>query len=341
MEEVFFANGTTALAGALVAAGCRGRLVGIPAAVCPSVPAAVMAAGSIPVLLDIESERLGLCPAALDRAAPRLSGVVAVHAYGVPCRLEEITAVCRRHGLPLIEDCAQAEGAGGTGMLGDVVVFSYGAGKILDLGGGGRAITGNRTLAEGLTAFARSLGLAADPHAGDELGQMYKFLYNRHFPAGLESYAFIMPRLMERLGLAQLGRADGGIVARVAAGRARLDSELSVRRTKARLYGERLEGAPGMVPMSCPSQTAPWRFNLALDPARRDRVFKVLLAEGWRVSTWYPSAAPFMGLSHIIEPLPNAERLGAEILNLPLDAATSEAEISALCDRLSRLMGAP
>jgi dTDP-4-amino-4,6-dideoxygalactose transaminase len=336
--DILFANGTSALAAALMATGCRGRLVAIPAAVCPSVPAAVMAAGATPLLLDIEMERLGLCPEALAHAAPRLAGAVAVHAYGIPCRISEIQAVCRHHGLALIEDCAQAEGAGGTGGHGDVSVFSYGTGKILDLGGGGMATAGDPAIARRLSDIAAAFGTPADPHAGDELGQMYKFLYNRYFPGGLAPYDFIMPRLMAESGARLLGRADDGLAGRIRDGRARLADELARRRAKAERYRSRLDGISGLAPLPSPAEAAPWRFNVALEAHRRDAVFKTLLAEGRRVSTWYPSAAPFMGGGSAAGPLPAAERLGAVILNLPLDDATSPGEIDALCDRLIRLV---
>jgi len=68
--------------------------------------------GAKPVFADIEEGTFNLDPSALERAiTPRTKGVVVVHLFGLPARMDEIMAVARRHNLFVIEDCAQAVGA--------------------------------------------------------------------------------------------------------------------------------------------------------------------------------------------------------------------------------------
>ncbi|MDR1789852.1 MAG: DegT/DnrJ/EryC1/StrS family aminotransferase [Opitutaceae bacterium] len=86
--------------------------------------------GAKPVFADIEEGTFNLDPAALEAAVtPRTRGVVVVHLFGQPARMEGLLAVARRHGLFVIEDCAQAAGARwrGTpvGLLGDAGTFSF------------------------------------------------------------------------------------------------------------------------------------------------------------------------------------------------------------------------
>jgi dTDP-4-amino-4,6-dideoxygalactose transaminase len=86
--------------------------------------------GAKPVFADIEAGTFNLDPAKLEAAiTPRTRGVIVVHLFGQPARMDEILAVARRHGLFVIEDCAQAVGARyrGTpvGILGDVGTFSF------------------------------------------------------------------------------------------------------------------------------------------------------------------------------------------------------------------------
>ncbi|KXU37841.1 erythromycin biosynthesis sensory transduction protein eryC1 [Cephaloticoccus capnophilus] len=86
--------------------------------------------GARPVFADIEPETYNLDPAKLEAAiTPRTKGIVVVHLFGLPARMDEIMAVARKHGLFVIEDCAQAVGAQyrGTpvGLLGDVGTFSF------------------------------------------------------------------------------------------------------------------------------------------------------------------------------------------------------------------------
>jgi dTDP-4-amino-4,6-dideoxygalactose transaminase len=65
-----------------------------------------------PVFADIEEVGFNLDPERLEAAiTPRTRGIVVVHLFGQPARMEEILAIARRHRLFVIEDCAQAVGA--------------------------------------------------------------------------------------------------------------------------------------------------------------------------------------------------------------------------------------
>jgi dTDP-4-amino-4,6-dideoxygalactose transaminase len=86
--------------------------------------------GAKPVFADIEDGTFNLDPAALEAAiTPRTKGVIVVHLFGLPARMDEIMAVARRHGLFVIEDCAQAVGArykgAPVGLFGDAGTFSF------------------------------------------------------------------------------------------------------------------------------------------------------------------------------------------------------------------------
>lgn len=68
--------------------------------------------GATPVFADIEEGTFNLDPAKLEAAiTPRTKGVIVVHLFGQPARMDEIMAIARRRGLFVIEDCAQAVGA--------------------------------------------------------------------------------------------------------------------------------------------------------------------------------------------------------------------------------------
>jgi len=106
-------------------------------------------AGATPVFADIEAGTYNIDPAALEAAlTPRTRGVVVVHLFGLPARMDEIMAVARRHNLFVIEDCAQAVGARykGTpvGLLGDCGTFSFYPTKNLGGCGEGGAFVSRR-----------------------------------------------------------------------------------------------------------------------------------------------------------------------------------------------------
>jgi dTDP-4-amino-4,6-dideoxygalactose transaminase len=86
--------------------------------------------GATPVFADIEEGTFNLDPEKLEAAiTPRTKGLIVVHLFGQPARMDEIIAIARKHGLYVIEDCAQAVGAKyrGTpvGLIGDVGTFSF------------------------------------------------------------------------------------------------------------------------------------------------------------------------------------------------------------------------
>lgn len=86
--------------------------------------------GAKPVFADIEEGTFNLDPAKLAAAiTPRTKGIIVVHLFGQPARMDEILKIAREHKLFVIEDCAQAVGARYNGIpvgtLGDVGTFSF------------------------------------------------------------------------------------------------------------------------------------------------------------------------------------------------------------------------
>src|SRR3954451_24719047 len=100
---VLAASGSNALAAAMTALGLGpGDEVVIPAHTYMATATSVLAAGAIPVIVDID-ESLTLDPDALDDAVgPRTKAVVPVHMWGTACDMDRIMAVAARHGLKVI-----------------------------------------------------------------------------------------------------------------------------------------------------------------------------------------------------------------------------------------------
>ncbi|MCX6937644.1 MAG: DegT/DnrJ/EryC1/StrS family aminotransferase [Verrucomicrobia bacterium] len=105
--------------------------------------------GATPVFVDVEQDTFNLDPAKIEAAiTPRTKGIIAVHLFGQPARMQEILAIARKHGLFVVEDCAQAAGAHyqGTpvGLLGDAGTFSFYPTKNLGGCGEGGAFVSRR-----------------------------------------------------------------------------------------------------------------------------------------------------------------------------------------------------
>lgn len=144
-------SGTGALTCALTALGIGpGCEVIVPAFMWVATVGAVVQAGAIPVLCEID-ESFTMCPADLERCiTPRTRLILPVHMAGAPCHLEAIMEVANRHGLPVLEDCAQCNG--GTfrgrkvGTFGQMGIFSLQLNKNMTCGEGGLVITNDERL---------------------------------------------------------------------------------------------------------------------------------------------------------------------------------------------------
>jgi perosamine synthetase len=102
--------------------------------------------GATPVFADVDSRTLNLDPAAVEAAVtPRTRAVVAVDIYGYPCELDELRAICERHGLALLDDACEALGAryrgAPVGSRGVPAVFAFYPNKQITTGEGGVVTT--------------------------------------------------------------------------------------------------------------------------------------------------------------------------------------------------------
>jgi dTDP-4-amino-4,6-dideoxygalactose transaminase len=148
-------SGTSALHLALLAVGVQpGDEVITVSLTFWATVAAVLYAGAVPVLVDVDPATCTMDPAAFDRAITKKTKVVLpVHLYGRCADMDEIAAVARHHGIVIVEDAAQAVGSSykgrPAGSLGDIACFSFYPTKNLGaIGEGGMVVTNTQTYAE-------------------------------------------------------------------------------------------------------------------------------------------------------------------------------------------------
>ena len=143
---VGISSGTAALRVGLAALDVGpGDEVIVPAVTFIASPNAVIAQGAVPIFADVDAS-FTLDPDAVERSiGPRTKAIMPVHLMGTGCRMEEIMVIARRHGLRVIEDCAQATGATyqgrAVGTWGDVGALSFQLSKNITSGEGGAVIT--------------------------------------------------------------------------------------------------------------------------------------------------------------------------------------------------------
>lgn len=152
------ASGTAALTIAISALNLGpGDEVLVPGYMWVSCVSAVVRAGAIPRLVDIDDT---FCMSPVDLKAkitPRTRAVLCVHMSGAPGHIKEIAALCKKKGLFLIEDCAQAAGASVDGIpvgrFGDIATFSFQLNKNMTSGEGGMVVCQDESLFRRIVAL--------------------------------------------------------------------------------------------------------------------------------------------------------------------------------------------
>lgn len=179
---VAVANGTVTMEVALRAAGIGwGDEVIVPAYTFQATAAAPMAAGAIPVIVDIDPETYCIDPKAVEAAiTPKTKAIIPVHLGAQMANMDAIMAIAGRHNLIVIEDCAHAHGAKwrgqGAGTIGHFGSFSLQSSKILSTGEGGVLLCRTPELATRVASIID----CGRPH--DEAEQMFTMGANFRMP---------------------------------------------------------------------------------------------------------------------------------------------------------------
>ncbi len=164
---VLMMNGTVTMEVACRAAGIGwGDEVLVPAMTFQATAAAPMAAGAIPVIVDVDPENYCMDPKKIEAAiTPRTKAIIPVHLGAQVADMDAIMAIAEKHNLIVIEDCAHAHGAmwngRGVGTIGHFGSFSLQSSKILTTGEGGVLLCRTQELAdraESIINCGRSVG---------------------------------------------------------------------------------------------------------------------------------------------------------------------------------------
>jgi dTDP-4-amino-4,6-dideoxygalactose transaminase len=170
------ANGTDALMLILASLGVAGHEVVVPGNTFVATAEAVVAAGAIPVFVDVDPDTLLMTAEHLAHAiSPRTAAVIVVHLYGQMPDMDAICRVADRAGIAVVEDAAQAHGASWmhqrAGSFGHAAAFSFYPGKNLGAFGDAGAVTTNdRALAQHIRTLANHGRTPSGWHEHDIVG---------------------------------------------------------------------------------------------------------------------------------------------------------------------------
>jgi perosamine synthetase len=304
-HAVAVSNGTAALHVALVALGLGpGDEAIVPTLTFVATANAVAYTGATPVLVDSEPVTWNLDPEAVAAAiTPRTKAIVPVHLYGHPAEMDAILEVAAEHGLPVVEDAAEAHGAlykgRPVGSLGRAGTFSFYGNKIVTTGEGGMVVSDDAELAERIRVL-RDHGM--------EPGRRYW-----HPVLG---FNYRLTNLQAALGVAQLEK---------------LDEILAAKRRIGERYAAGLGGVPGieLPPAESWAESVHWLYSVLVDPAElgaRDGVMDALDAAGIETRPFFTPIHQ-QPLYATGARLPVAERLAERGLSLPSAVTLTDAEV--------------
>jgi len=273
--------------------------------------------GAKPVFVDILPDSWCLDPELVGQAiTPRTKAIVAVHLYGNLCEMDKLLAIGEKHGIPVIEDAAEAIGSiyhgKRAGSMGKFGAFSFHGTKTLTTGEGGMFVTNDPELYEHVFTLSNH---------GRVGGQ------TKQFWPDMVGFKYKMSNIQAAIGCAQIERFD----------------ELTRRKRDIfSYYRDRLAALPGLSLNPEPAGTVngAWMPTVVFDPETgitRESLQAAFVAENIDARVFFH---PLSGLSMFEDQLQNllAWSIPRRAINLPSFHDISEAEQDRVVDVINRVL---
>jgi dTDP-4-amino-4,6-dideoxygalactose transaminase len=304
---ILMSNGTITMEVALKALGIGwGDEVIVPALTFSATAYAPIAAGALPVFVDVTPETWTIDPDQVEAAVTdRTRAIMPVHLGHQMADMDRIMSIAATHGLAVVEDCAHAHGQEwkgvGAGCFGDFGSFSHQSSKIMTSGEGGSLLTNDERLAR----LAHSLidcGRAKDPEERE-------YTFGANYRLG-ELHAALLVVAMRRFPAQQAERAENG-------------------KRFERLVAE----VPGVRVMPADERISRWSFYnyvIAIDPEAfggrpNETVCEAMGAEGVPAEVQYPPMSRYELFQPALSRLPvaveHAARLDPAAMSFPVAEA--------------------
>lgn len=319
---VAMSSGTDALLAALMAEGIyrspldsdnAGEVI-VPAFTFFATAGCVWRAGAVPVFADIDEDSFNMSAESLEKAiTPRTKAIMPVHLFGQCADMDAIMEIANRHGIPVIEDCAQAIGAsrngvkaGAFGLCGCLSFFP--TKNLGGFGDGGMVVSNDENFAEEV-ARVRNHG-------------MQPKYFHRSVGGNFRLDALQAAGLLKKLP--------------------HLDSWHEARRANAAFYDAAFAGEPKIsTPKIAPENYSVYNQYVVRVP-NRDKCLQELRARGVNCEIYYPlplhKQECFAKLGYKDGDFPVAERVAADCMALPIFPELEKSEIEKVARELKSVV---
>lgn len=327
-------SGTTALAVSLMAAGvCPGARVACPTFTFPATPSAIILAGAVPVLIEVD-DQLHMDLTDLQSKIEHCDAVVVVHMRGFAADVDAVLEIARPRSLPVIEDAVPAMGASLRGRLlgtiGDVGAFSTQSAKTINTGEGGFILTNDAEIAANAAQLSGAYEGRSRDHVPDST------LEDLMLPL----FGFRIDEVRAAIGRAQLGRLNSRVAAhlhnfRRANAQARQLDGIAVRKPVAQdaLLGEALLFR---VPNASPSEVS-WFARALRAEGIQARAFGDSDDPNARAFWNWRFLFPAKDSEEVRDLFPRSAQHIGETIDIPLSALIEDADLHDLACALRRV----
>ncbi len=263
-----------------------------------------------PVFVDIEPTHLTLDPNALESVITlKTKAIIAVHIYGQPCDMDAVLEVAERHGLPVIEDCAQAHGSTyhgkRVGSIGAAGCFSFYPTKNLGaIGDGGAIVTSDQELSK-------------------KIRLLREYGWRRRYISSHEGWNSRLDEIQAAILREKLKS---------------LDLDNARRQQHAGQYEKILESVPIDLPQVRPQATHVYHLYV-IQSDQRDGLRQYLLDQGVQTTIQYPVAIHQQDYYQNIVgdiSLPVTERVSGRVLSLPVYPELDATELEQVAEAIQQ-----
>jgi len=292
---------------------------------------AISLQGAIPVFADIDAASLTITADTIsEKITNKTKAIIAVHLLGLPCDMDPIMALAQKHGLYVIEDCAQAHGAKycgkPVGSFGDVAAFSFCQDKIMSTGGeGGMLVTNNKEVWEKAWSFK-------------DHGKSYHAMFEQSHPVG---FRWVHESIGTNWRMTEMQAAIGRVQLK------KLDRWVEQRRENARILSASLSS-----PLIKSLPVYPdvfyhsyYKYTLQIDLSKlasnwsRESIIEEITASGFRC---FSGVCPEIYRekafeAYDIEPLAMAHEVGQSTLQFLVDPTFSPEDMKSLAEEVNRV----
>ncbi len=270
---------------------------------------AILFRGAKPVFADIDPKTYNIDPKSIEeKITGKTKAILPVHLYGNPCDMNALAKICKKHGLLLLEDCAQSIGAEfkgkKTGSFGDAATLSFYATKNLSTGEGGMVLTNSGDVMDKARLISN---------------QGQKVRYEHH----AMGFNYRMTEMQAAIGIMQLAKID----------------EMNLRRAEnAKFFNEHLNDVDFI---ELPAVQAGGRhvfhqYTLRVLDGKRDALAEHLEKKGIGARIYYPKVTylqpAYANLDIKQGECPESEKAAAEVLSIPVHPSLTQADLGCIVD---------